>query len=127
MKNLLLGMTLLAAVAVVPAFAQTANVRVNVPTEFVVNGQAMPAGEYTVAQTFGSQAAIIQSIDHKASAIFVTWGAKSTDGDASLTFRVVEGKYYLTAFSENGISKELSTKSVPSGGVLASIKALPKR
>lgn len=127
MKKLLIVMTILAAVAVVPAFAQATTVRVNVPNEFVVNGHAMPAGEYAVEETFGSQTAIIQSLDHKTSAIVVTWGARSTDGDSSLTFRVVDGKYYLTAITENGISKELSAKSVPSGGVLASIKALPKR
>jgi len=127
MKNLLFLMTLLAAVVAVPAFAQTANAYVNVPNEFIVNGHAMPAGEYEIAQSFGSQTAIIRSADHKSTAMVVTWGARSTDGDASATFRVVNGKYYLVGFSENGISKELSTKSVPSGGVLASIKALPKR
>jgi hypothetical protein len=127
MKNLLFVLTILAAAVAMPAFAQTAGLSATVPNEFIINGHAMPAGEYEVAQTFGSQTAVIRSVDHKASAMVVTWGAKSTEGDSNLTFRVVDGKYYLVAFSSNGIEKELSTKSVPAGGILASIKALPKR
>jgi hypothetical protein len=127
MKNLLFVLTILAAVMAMPAFAQTAGVSANVPNDFIINGHVMPAGEYEVAQSFGSQTALIRSIDHKASAMVVTWGAKSTGGDPNLTFRVVDGKYYLVAFSANGIEKDLSTKAVPAGGMLASIKALPKR
>ena len=127
MKNLLFVMTILAAAVAMPAFAQTAGLLANVPDEFIVNGHAMPAGEYEITQSFGSQLATIRSVDHKASAAMVTWGPKSTGGDPNLTFRVIEGKYYLVGFTANGIAKELSTKSVPAGGVLASIKAVPAR
>ncbi len=127
MKNLLFVMTILAAVVAMPAFAQSAVVTANVPNEFIVNGHAMPAGEYEVAQAFGSQTATIRSADRKSTAMIVTWGGKSIDGDANMVFRVVDGKHYLVAFAANGIEKELSLKSVPAGGVLASIKALPKR
>ena len=127
MKNLLFVMTILAAAVALPAFAQTAGVIANVPNEFIINGHAMPAGEYEVAQSFGSQLATIRSVDRKASASMVTWGARAMEGDPNLTFRVIEGKYYLVGFSANGITQELSTKSVPAGGVLASIKALPTR
>ena len=127
MKNLLLTLAFLAAVVAVPAFAQSANLYANVPNEFFINGQAMPAGEYEVAQALGSQTASVRSVDHKTTAMVVVWGSKTTEGDSNLTFRVVNGTHYLIGFTENGIQKEISTKSVPGGGVLASIKALPKR
>jgi hypothetical protein len=128
MKNLLLTLAFLAAVVAVPAFAQSsANLYANVPNEFFINGQAMPAGEYEVAQALGSQMATVRSVDRKTTAMVVTWGAKATEGDASLSFRVVNGTYYLIGFTDNGVVKEISTKSVPGGGILASIKALPKR
>jgi len=123
MKKVFFAMTLLAAVAAAPAFAQTATVRANVPHEFVVNGYNLPAGEYEVAETFGSNAVHVRSIDRKETVILLAQDGTVTNGDSSMVFRVADGKYYLSAYVRGGLTKELAAKDVPAGATLASIKA----
>ena len=77
------------------ASAQNAAVKVNVPFDFAVGNQILPAGEYRITAA-ESDDLVFESRDHRAHLYTVAEpGETATDGKAKLTFDVVQGKYYL--------------------------------
>ncbi|MFN2514741.1 MAG: hypothetical protein ABR556_00880 [Pyrinomonadaceae bacterium] len=95
---LVLIMTLALAAAVVSANGQSANRMVaNIPFEFVVGGESMPSGEYSVnnATTDGS-AILIQSADAKNSAIrFTNAVEEKARTNSRLVFHRYGQRYFL--------------------------------
>ena len=97
-KSLLGAAFVIAALGVVPAFAQTRMlVRVDVPFEFSVGSVNLPAGEYEISSQVGSNVMRIAAAkgDHQS-----VWITKSTTTDSHpegthLTFHVYGQQYYL--------------------------------
>jgi hypothetical protein len=54
------------ATAAIPLAAQPVNVTANIPFEFVVGAQTMPAGEYTVSNGIGTNVVLIRTTDGRA-------------------------------------------------------------
>ncbi len=80
------------------AFAQAhTNMKVNVPFTFSVGNQKLPAGEYRVTSSFGSQTMTIQSEDCRKTAISVVYpsATPSAPGEARVTFHVYGEAHYL--------------------------------
>jgi len=77
-----------------------------IPFDFVVRGQALPAGEYTIEsdnrESGGS--ALIRRADGKASAYFVvSLGASINPGkESAIEFRRYGDQYYLAGYSIQG-------------------------
>lgn len=104
---LVLIMTLALAAAVVSANGQSANrMVVNIPFEFVVGGESMRSGEYSVnnATTDGS-AILIQSADAKSSAIRLTNAVQEKARTKSrLVFHRYGQRYFLAEVWKGGDS-----------------------
>ena len=102
-KQLVKGFTMLFAImtlamvtAVASANGQSLTSRANVPFEFVVGDQSMPAGTYSVsAATSTGDATCIKGLDSKASAIRLTIRADGTAKHAKLVFHRYGQKYFL--------------------------------
>jgi hypothetical protein len=92
--------------SVVSANAQgTIQVKANVPFEFVVGNEMLPAGEYTVrSATSSGQALIIQSDDasHAIYRLSNTIRPKTDDGEARLVFHRYGQNYFLKQVWEGG-------------------------
>ena len=103
-RSALLGLGLLLVASA--AQAQT-NVKADIPFDFVVGNQSMPAGEYIVAPSgFGSQAILIRSDDGKATAVTVTNPCVSANPSdkTKLVFRHLAGQYFLSQIWTEGNS-----------------------
>jgi hypothetical protein len=114
LRSALLGLGLLLAASA--AQAQT-NVKADIPFDFVVGNQSMPAGEYTVvAQGSGSPAIWIRSEDGKATAVSLTNACVSADPSdkTKLIFHRLAGQYFLSQIWTEGNSsgRELRKSSV---------------
>lgn len=104
-KELLKGFTMVAlivaialATAVASANAQSSNkVAADVPFEFVVGNQTMPAGKYTVNESATTNALIIQSADTKSSAARLTNSIEPLRNktQARLVFHRYGQRYFL--------------------------------
>lgn len=121
---------LLILVAAVASFgADRATLSVNVPFEFMVGAKTMPAGEYYVVEGTGSQTIRLRSADAKTSAMVLTVGTQrnSAQDDASLAFRMVEGRQVLTTVSRSGEDISIAGRGAGHGAVLAVIRAVAIR
>jgi hypothetical protein len=85
--------------------------RVNVPFSFVVNGQEMASGEYSVSE---SDSGLVTLLGDKTSVMFLTIPAHPTAGDASaLNFVSKKHHAYLTGIHVAGFAdREVMLHSV---------------
>jgi hypothetical protein len=106
MRFALLGLGLLLAVSATQA--QQAGVKADIPFDFVVGNQVLPAGEYVVKPGDGAQQAVwIRSDEHKSAMVSIIHGcATSTPSDTTkLVFRTVGGQYFLSQIWTQGYSQ----------------------
>ena len=103
MRTALLGLGLLFAVSGVQA--QQNGVRANIPFDFVVGNQVLPAGEYVVA-ALGSanQAIVIRSTDRKNAIMSVTSSCSTArpSTQTKLVFHTLGGRYFLSQIWTQG-------------------------
>jgi len=88
--------------------AQENGVKANIPFDFVVGNQVLPAGEYLVtAQGSGNQAILIRSTDHKSAAMTITFSCASASPskDSKLVFHALGGRYFLSQVWAQGYSQ----------------------
>ena len=118
-KQLLKGFTMLFAImtlamvtAVASANGQSLTTRANVPFEFTVGNQNLPAGAYMIsAATAGGDAVRISGLDSKDSAMRLTIPADGNANHAKLVFHRYGQRYFLAeVWSTSTDGREL-TKS----------------
>jgi hypothetical protein len=103
MRTALLGLGLLFAVSGVQA--QQNGVKANIPFDFVVGNQVLPAGEYVVApQGATNQAILIRSTDNKNAVLSVTSSCSSgrPSTQTKLVFHTLGGRYFLSQIWAQG-------------------------
>ena len=71
MKTHLLRTSLLAVVAAVSVHAQNSNFRVNIPFDFIVGSQALPAGQYSVGVVTITGVVTVNCVDHKGASAMI--------------------------------------------------------
>jgi hypothetical protein len=92
----LFGLGLLLAVSA--GHAQEAGVKANIPFDFVVGNQVLPAGEYLVTPASSSrQVILIRSSDNKAAMFATAFGCSSSrpPDQTKLVFHTMGGRYFL--------------------------------
>src|ERR1700730_10296117 len=102
-KQLIKGFTMVMAImalsmvtAVVSANGQSTSAKANVPFEFVVGSQNLPAGAYTVSSINSSGEALrINSADARSSAVRLTIPANGKTDHAKLVFHRYGERYFL--------------------------------
>jgi len=104
MRSAFLGLGLLLAVSA--ANAQEARVKANVPFDFVVGDQVMPAGEYIVgpAGSLG-QAIAIRSENATDTALTMPCSLSGPSKDSKLVFHAVAGRYFLSQIWVEGYAQ----------------------
>jgi hypothetical protein len=111
--TMLLGiMTIAMVTAVASANGQSQTSKANVPFEFIVGNQSMPAGAYSVsAINAAGDALCIRGRDSKASAVRLTTPADGKANHAKLVFHRYGQRYFLAeVWSTSTDGREL-TKS----------------
>jgi hypothetical protein len=98
MNLVVLGVTVLVALAAVPVFAQTFNVRANIPFDFIAGSTAMPAGEYTFNTLPQPGAGHIQSADLHRDAVVTFEPAPLPVGSDMATVSLIFNRYDKTYF-----------------------------
>lgn len=122
-KSIALGF-LMAAFAATPIFAAGATVRSEIPFEFIVNGNVMPAGTYDVVDERDGRIMRVVSVDGKNSAMILTSSEQSVVASApAIAFRTVNGKRYLAGVTRLGTERDVRTPAANGLGTLAYIKA----
>jgi hypothetical protein len=98
MKTQLLRICMLAVAAAVAGHAQNLHFRVNVPFEFIVGTEILPAGQYAVDMQAPSGRLSIQCLDHKASTLVLGFPFRSAydSGDDRLVFNRYADTYFLS-------------------------------
>jgi len=71
MKRALVILPILFALAILPAFAQNQMIAVNIPFDFSVRNQVLPAGEYTISEVTATGGWIVRSVENNKAAVFV--------------------------------------------------------
>jgi len=102
-RSALLGFGLLLAVSA--AQAQGPGVRANIPFDFVVGNQVLPAGEYVVAaEGSGNTAISIRSTEGHGTILSIAQAcvAASPSKDARLVFHALGGRYFLSQVWSTG-------------------------
>jgi hypothetical protein len=97
-------LSLFVTLAAGSVYAQSAmRLKVNIPFEFSVGNEALPAGEYTVRQRFQGHL-VIQSADGSATKTFPTIGARAskTPNKSSLVFHRYGDEYFLSRIWTTG-------------------------
>jgi hypothetical protein len=105
-RTALFGLGLFFAISGVQA--QENGIKANVPFDFVVGNQVLPAGEYLVtAQGSGNQAILIRSTDRKSTAMTITFSCTSASPskDTKLVFHTLGGRYFLSQVWAQGYSQ----------------------
>jgi len=105
-RTALLGLGLFFVVSGVRA--QENAVKANIPFDFVVGNQVLPAGEYLVtAQGSANEAILIRSTDSKSAAMTATLSCTSANPskDTKLVFHTVGGRYFLSQIWTQGYSQ----------------------
>jgi hypothetical protein len=80
----------LAVTSMVPAFAQSDSMRVNVPFAFLVGTQKMPAGEYAVQSQTPNGLVILQGEGRGAAVVTSPFGPYDPNGKPNLVFLKTE-------------------------------------
>jgi hypothetical protein len=105
-RTALLGLGLLFAVSGVQA--QENGVKANIPFDFVVGNQVLPAGEYLVTpQGSTNQAIVIRSTDRKTAVMSLAFGCSlsAPSGQTKLVFHTLGGRYFLSQIWAQGYSQ----------------------
>jgi hypothetical protein len=104
-RTALLGLGLFFAVSGVQA--QENGVKADIPFNFVVGDQVLPAGEYLVTAQGSGQAILIRSTDSKNAAMAVTFrcGSVNPSKDTKLVFHALGGRYFLSQVWAQGYSQ----------------------
>ena len=105
MKMHLLRTSILAAAAAVAVYAQNVNFRVNVPFDFIVGSQTLPAGQYSVDVKTVSRLVSLHCIDHSGAAEVIGLPLSAVDGalnEERLVFHRYNSTYFLTQVWGNG-------------------------
>lgn len=90
--------------ACIQAHAQT-NIRVNVPFDFTVGNQTLPAGEYHVSTVWNNNKGVWQITGERGKSAFVMTNPLESAGaehNVSLVFRQFSGQYALVQFWPGG-------------------------
>ena len=97
MKTHLLRTSILAVVAIVAVHAQTLNFKVKVPFDFIVGGQTLPAGQYSVDVRTVSGVVTINCVDQKGAAgtIGLPLSAVGAQNEEKLVFHRYGDTYFL--------------------------------
>jgi len=101
-RSALLGLAL-AAAAAAPAHGQS--VRANVPFDFLVGNQVLPAGEYVVSsEGSGNTSISIRSTEGHGTvlAVALTCAEASPTAKSRLIFHAVGGRYFLSQVWASG-------------------------
>ena len=108
----LLGLGLLLAIA--PAYAQTINLKADVPFDFVVNGSALPSGEYIIRSTNSSGRVLSLSGAAEGPMFFVANSCRSTKASAQTKLVFIHDRdgYFL---SEMWVEGNTSGIQLPKG------------
>lgn len=134
-REILKGLTMLTlivgiafATAVASANAQSANgVISNIPFEFVVGNETLPAGEYRI-NTALEPALAIKSADLKHSAMRMTNGTKpSSERRARLVFRRYGQKYFLAEVWNGSERGRQLTKSRQERAIERELASIPSK
>jgi len=105
-RTALFGLGLFFAISGVQA--QENGIKANVPFDFVVGNQVLPAGEYLVtAQGSANQAILIRSTDNKSAAMTIAFSCASASPskDTKLVFHTLGGRYFLSQVWAQGYSQ----------------------
>ncbi len=97
-------LSLLVTLAAGSVYAQSElRLKVNIPFEFSVWNEALPAGEYTVRQLYQG-VLVIENADGSATEIFSTIGARAseTPDESSLVFHRYGDEYFLSTIWMTG-------------------------
>ena len=106
MRSAFLGLGLLLAVSA--AQAQEPRVKANIPFDFVVGDQVMPAGEYIVdAAGEATPAILIRSNGGSGSSIALTFACASAGPSKTtkLVFHTLAGRYFLSQVWAEGYAQ----------------------
>ena len=91
--------------AVSAAQAQEMRVKANIPFDFAVGKQILPAGEYTlVTEGSSSDAVVIRSDDSKSAILSLTHACSSSrrSDKTKLVFHTLAGRYFLSQIWTEG-------------------------
>jgi hypothetical protein len=91
--------------AVSAAQAQDMRVKANIPFDFAVGKQILPAGEYTLAtEGSSSDAVVIRSDDSKSAILSLTHACSSSrrSDKTKLVFHTLAGRYFLSEIWTEG-------------------------
>lgn len=96
MKRALTILSLLFALAAVPAFAQQEILSAKIPFGFAVKGQALAAGEYEVNRVAATGSWVIRSADRPQGVFFITTPeAYTANAQPKLVFHRYGDRYFL--------------------------------
>jgi len=102
--------------AVSAAQAQETRVKADIPFNFVVGNQVLPAGQYIVtSQGMDNSSLLIRSDDRSAAVFSTSYSCSSVkpSGTTKLVFHNVAGRYFLAQVWEQGRS---SGRQIPKSG-----------
>jgi hypothetical protein len=105
MKTNLLRLSIVAVLAAAAAFAQSSTLHANVPFDFIVGTQVLPAGQYTVDSGSLHSTVIIRSNDCMRAAMAVLGSglrSTATSNRGKLVFHRYGDTYYLTEIWQPG-------------------------
>ena len=97
-------LSLFVTLAVGSVYAQSdMHLKVNIPFEFSVGNEALPAGEYTVRHLFQG-VLVIQNADRSTTKVFSSIGARAnkTLDESSLVFHRYEDEHFLSKIWTTG-------------------------
>lgn len=118
-------MTLMAALAVAPAFAQQKpTIRAIVPFDFVVGKAVLPAGQYDIKSSSSLETILVRETVGSASSFVITnsAGGLPVSNSSMLVFRTIGDTHYLQTVTTPFGSREL--RNAPAkGGTISIIKA----
>jgi hypothetical protein len=101
----LLGLGLL--LATVSAYAQTTNLKADVPFKFVVAGRAMPNGEYTIRTLNGIDHALVIGSEGQKPSIFLA--------HSCVSLKPVKSKLVFTRYGDQYFLSEIWTEGNEAG------------
>ncbi|MFN0108211.1 MAG: hypothetical protein ACKVZH_05090 [Blastocatellia bacterium] len=103
--NAVAAISFLFVLSAVTTFAQTPALKASIPFDFQINGKAMTAGQYTIAEPNSPRGTIIVRGGEKTSAavaIFRAENTKTANAETKLVFRRYGNHYFLTQMTVKG-------------------------
>ena len=104
-KFAVLSISALILALAVPLLAQTTRLTANVPFEFVVNDQTLPAGEYSITRDFSPLVVTIRNADEGTGVLSMvmpeTLNSRGYSAPTNLVFRRYGDKYFLSQIKSN--------------------------